>query len=180
MADWRPVSAAVTRSRCTVVFSCAATSASVASASSVLVVTRTDGGHLVVLGLADQVGGDVAGIGGVVGEDGDLRRAGLGVDADLRAADPLGGGDVDVARAGDHVDRRQLGAVGVGAAVGEQRDGLRAADRPYLVDAEHAGGGQDRRVRQPAERRPAAGWRSPASPRPAICAGTTFITTLDG
>ena len=76
---------------------------------------------------------------------------GLGVDADLRAADPLGGGDVDVAGAGDHVDRRQLGAVGVGAAVGQQRDGLRAADGPHLVDAEQRGGGQDGRVRQAAE-----------------------------
>ena len=57
------------------------------------------GGHLVVFGLADQVGGDVHRIGGVVGQDRDLGGAGLGVDADLRTADPLGGGDVDVARA---------------------------------------------------------------------------------
>ena len=40
------------------------------------------GGQRVVLGLADQVGGDVLGVGGVVGEDRDLGRAGLGVDAD--------------------------------------------------------------------------------------------------
>ena len=105
------------------------------------------------------------GIGGVVGQDRDLGRAGFGVDADLRAADPLGGGDVDVARPGDHVDRRQFGAVGVGAAVGQQRHGLGTADGPHLVDAEQAGGGQDGRVRQAVELAPAAGSRSPASPR---------------
>ena len=71
------------------------------------------GGHLVVLGLADQVGGDVRRVGGVVGEDRDLGGPGLGVDADLRTADPLGGGDVDVARAGDHVDRAPVPAPSV-------------------------------------------------------------------
>ncbi len=42
-------------------------------------------------------------------------------------------------------------AVGVGAAVGQQRDRLRAADGPHLVDAEQRGRGQDRRVRQATE-----------------------------
>jgi hypothetical protein len=37
-------------------------------------------GHLVVFGLADQVGGHMRRIGGVVGEDGDLGRPGFGVD----------------------------------------------------------------------------------------------------
>ena len=60
----------------------------------------------------------------------------LGVDAHLGTADALRGGDVDVARAGDHVDRRKLSPVGVGAAIGQQRDGLRTADRPHLADAE--------------------------------------------
>ena len=104
-----------------------------------------------MLGLADQIGRDVHRVGGVVGEDRDLGRPGLGVDADLRAADPLGRGDVDVARPGDHVDRREFGAVGVGAAVGQQRDGLRAADRPHLVDAEQRRRGEDGRVRQAVE-----------------------------
>ena len=58
-----------------------------------------------MLGLADQVGGDVHRVGGGVGEDRDLGRAGLGVDADHAAHQPFGGGDVDVARAGDDVDR---------------------------------------------------------------------------
>ena len=101
-----------------------------------------------------------------------------------RAAEqPLGGGDVDVARAGDHVDRRQLGAVGVDAAVREQRDRLRAADRPHLVDAEQRGSGQDRRVRQAAEAPcgcACGGLATTSESTPAACAGTTFITTLDG
>ncbi len=90
------------------------------------------------------------GVGGVVGEDGDLGGARLGVDADQPAEQALGGGEVDVARSGDHVDRLQLGPVGVGAAVGEQRDRLRPARGPHLVDAQQRGGGEDRRVRQAA------------------------------
>ena len=105
----------------------------------------------VVLGLADQVGGDVHRVGGAVGEDGDLGRAGLGVDADQPAQQALRRGQVDVARPGDHVDRLEHGAVGVRAAVGEQCHGLRAADRPHLGDAQQRGRGQDRRVRPAAE-----------------------------
>ncbi len=44
-------------------------------------------GHLVVLGLADEIGGDVHGVCGVIGQDRDLGGPGLGVDADLRAAE---------------------------------------------------------------------------------------------
>ena len=54
-------------------------------------VTSTRGGQRVVLGLADQVGGDVRRVGGVVGQDRDLGRAGLGVDADDALEQPLGG-----------------------------------------------------------------------------------------
>src|SRR5690606_36881000 len=50
------------------------------------------GGHHVVLGLADEVGGDEPRVGRVVGEDGDLGGAGLGVDADDAAQQTLGGG----------------------------------------------------------------------------------------
>src|SRR6185437_1729319 len=71
------------------------------------------GGELVVLGLADQVGGEVRRVGGVVGDDADLGGAVLAVGADGALQDPLGRGDVDVAGAGDHVDRRALvGSVG--------------------------------------------------------------------
>jgi hypothetical protein len=49
------------------------------------------GGQRVVLGLGDQVGGDVGRDGGVVGQDPDLGRAGLGVDAAQALHQPLGG-----------------------------------------------------------------------------------------
>ena len=104
------------------------------------------GGEGVVLGLADQVGGDVDRVGGGVGEDRDLGRAGLGVDADHALEQAFGGGDVDVAGAGDEVDRSAL----LGA-VGEHRDRLRAARGVHLVDAEQRARGEDGRVRQPAE-----------------------------
>ena len=109
------------------------------------------GRHDVVLGLTDQVGGHVHRVGGVVSQDGDLGGPGLGVDADLRAADPFGRGDIDVAWPGDHVDRSQLQGIGVSAAVGEQRHRLRTTDRPDLLDPQQPGGRQDRRVRKAAE-----------------------------
>jgi hypothetical protein len=96
-----------------------------------------------VLGLADQVRGDVRRVGGVVGEDGDLGRPGLGVDADQAAQQPLGGRHIDVAGPGDHVH----GLAGAGA-VAEHRDGLRATDGVDLGDAEQRAGGQHTRVGQ--------------------------------
>ena len=84
-------------------------------------------------------------VGGVVGQDRDLGRAGLGVDPDQALEQPLGRHDVDVARAGDQVDARARAG-----AVGEHGDRLGAADGVHLVDAEQRAGGQDRRVRQPA------------------------------
>ena len=104
-----------------------------------------------MLGLADQVGRHVHRVGGVIGQNGDLGGAGFGVDADLRAAYPFGGSDVDVSGAGDHVHRREICPIGVNPAVGEQRHRLRTADRPHLFDAEQPGSGQDGGVRQPAE-----------------------------
>ena len=72
-------------------------------------------GERVVLGLADEVGGDVVGVGGVVGEDRRSRSAGLGVDADEALEQALGGDDPDVAGAGDerHGRRRRLAVVHV-------------------------------------------------------------------
>ena len=104
-------------------------------------------GQRIVLGLADQVGGDVAGIGGVVGQDRDLGRAGLGVDADQSAQQSFGGHHVDVAGAGDQVDRLAQ----PWHAVGEHRDRLCSADRIHLGHAEQRAHGQNRRVRLPAE-----------------------------
>ena len=63
------------------------------------------GGLGVVLGLRDEVGADVRGLCRVVGEDRDLGRAGLGVDADDALEVALGGRDVDVARPRDEADR---------------------------------------------------------------------------
>ena len=99
-----------------------------------------------MLGLADQVGGDVRRVGSVVGEDRDLGRAGLGVDADLTEQEPLGGDHVDVAGAGDQVDL--LAAV---EAVREPGDRLRAAHRVDLFDPEQRTHREHRRVRQAAE-----------------------------
>ena len=60
---------------------------------------------------------------------------------------PLGCRHPHVAGAGDQVDgRARRPAAGIGA-VGQQRDGLRAADRVDLVDAEQCARRQDRRVR---------------------------------
>ncbi len=103
--------------------------------------------HGVVLGLAQEVGSDVYGIGGVVGQHRDLRRAGLRVDADAPAQQPLGSDDVDVAGTGDQVDLRAQ----PGHAVREHRDGLRPADRVHLVDTQQRAQREDVGVRQPAE-----------------------------
>ena len=104
---------------------------------------------------------------------GDLGRAGLGVDADQAAQQPLGRRHVDVARPGDHVDR----LAGPGA-VAEHGDRLGPADGVDLGDARAA-----RRRRGPPGRagrrgRAAAGEATAIDSTPAICAGTTFMTTL--
>ncbi len=85
-------------------------------------------------------------VGRVVGEDRDLGRARLGVDADLAGEIALGGSDPDVAGAGDHVGWR----AGLGA-VREHRDGRGTAGRVHLVDAEQRARGEDGRVRQAVE-----------------------------
>ena len=99
-----------------------------------------------MLGLRDQVGGDVAGFRGVVGDDGHLGGAGLAVGAHHAAQHPLGRGDVDVARPGDDVGRRA-----VRRAVGEHRQRLCPAGRVHLAHAEQRARGEHTRVRQPAE-----------------------------
>ena len=104
-ADCRPASAVVTRWRCTVVSSWAASSVSMASARSALGVTRTLAAISSCSAWLIKSATDMRGVGGVVGQDGDLGWAGFGVDTDSRAAKPFGRGDVDVAGPGDHVDR---------------------------------------------------------------------------
>ena len=87
----------------------------------------------VVLGLRQQIGGDPAGIAGVVGDHQHFRRAGDHVDADLAEHLPLGGGDIGVAGADDLRHRRDRRR-----AVGQRRHRLRAADAIDLGDAAEA------------------------------------------
>jgi hypothetical protein len=110
---------------------------------------------------------------GVVGDDRDLGRAGLGVGADGAEQQPLGRRDVDVARAGDDIRGRA-----VRRAVGEHGDRLGAAGRVHLGDAEQRARGQHGRMRQAAV--PGGGEATAISPTPATWAGMTFITTEDG
>ena len=105
------------------------------------------GRHRVVLRLTNQVVGDFHRIGTLVGQHSDLGRARLGVDAHHRAAQPLGGGDEDVARAGHHIHRLQLLAAFCRGAVREQRHCLRPADGPDLLHAQQLAGRQHGRVR---------------------------------
>ena len=84
----------------------------------------------IVLGLRQQIGGDPAGIAGVVGDDEHFRGAGDHVDADLAEHLPLGGGDIGVAGADDFGDRRDRRR-----AVGQRRHRLRAADAIDFGDA---------------------------------------------
>ncbi len=129
-----------------------------------------------MLGLADEIGRDMHRIGGVVGEYRDLGGAGFGVDADNAAHQSLGCGDVDVARAGDDV--HALDAE-VRIAVGGQRDRLRPAGCVDLGDAEQRARGECCRVRTAVELF-CGGVKTATDSTPATCAGTTFITTLDG
>ncbi len=107
---------------------------------------------LVMLGLTDQIGREPARVGALVGDDGDFGRARDRVDAHDAGDHALRGGDEDVARSGDLVDRiaqdlavLRLGTLG---AIGEHGDGLGAADRVHLVHAEDGAGGEDGLVRQ--------------------------------
>ena len=91
----------------------------------------------IVLGLAEQVGGDPVGLVAAVGYDQDLARPCDHVDPDHAEQLALGLGDVVVARAGDHVD----GANPFGA-VGKRSDRLRSADAPDFVDPGEVRGGE--------------------------------------
>jgi hypothetical protein len=58
-----------------------------------------------VLGLRDQVGGNVGRVAALAGDD-DLRGAGEHVDGAVEGDEALGGGDVEIAGADDLVDAR--------------------------------------------------------------------------
>jgi hypothetical protein len=81
-ADCWPASAAVMRSTCLVAPPAGELGHDRVGQRDARVGDEHRRGERVVLGLADQVGGDVGGVGGVVGEDRDLGGPGLGVDAD--------------------------------------------------------------------------------------------------
>ena len=88
-----------------------------------LAVRHKDGaGQLVVLGLAQQVGRHPRGVAAAVRQHQNLAGACDHIDAHLAKNFPLGGGNVDVARAHDLIHRRD--ALG---AVGQRRHGLRPA-----------------------------------------------------
>ena len=108
-----------------------------------------DGGSQgVVLRLADEVGRHVHGVGGVIGEYGDLGGSGLGVDADLTLEHALRRGDPDVAGPRHHVDGLAAATAWQVDAVGEHGNRLRTAGGVDLVDAEQAARGEDRGVGQ--------------------------------
>ena len=130
-------------------------------------------GQLVVLGLAQQVGGHPGGVAAAVGQHQDLAGACDHVDAHLAEDLPLGGGDIDVAGADDLVHRRD--ALG---AVGQRGHGLCAAGLEDLGHACGGRGGQDD-----------AGSTLPSLPggvvmtisdTPATLAGMTSIRTVEG
>ena len=101
------------------------------------VVTSTRHGVRVVFGLGQQVGRDHGGVGRVVGEDHQLRRAGEHVDAHPAGDQLLGRGDVTVARSDDDVAGGH-----VARAVGQGRDGLGSAGGEQRVGAGYGCGGQ--------------------------------------
>ena len=121
-----------------------------------------------MLGLAEQVGRDALGVGGVVGDHRDLGRAGEQVDADRAEELALGLGDVRVAGPDEHVDR-------LGAAQPERHRGERL-DAAEAEDAVGAGGRdrvQHRRVEPVAGARRRA--RGHVGPRPATLATATVM-----
>ena len=108
-----------------------------------------------MLGLADEVGRDVTCVRGGIGEDRDLGRARLGIDADQALEEPLGSCHIDVAGTGHQGDRlavigrvcRLLTLAGrLTEAVGEASDGLGPTHRIDLIDPEQGTGREDRRV----------------------------------
>ena len=85
---------------------------------------QQDGGsQLVVLGLTEQVGGNVGRVGGVIGNDQHLGRTGDHVDIDRAERQLLGCRNKGVARTNDLVHLRDKAR-----AVGQRGNRLRAAD----------------------------------------------------
>lgn len=83
-----------------------------------------------MLRLGQQIGGDMPGIVGRVGDDQDFRRPGDHVDSDRAENLPLGLGDIGVAGAGDFIDRRHARR-----SVGKRGNRLRSADTVNFTHA---------------------------------------------
>jgi hypothetical protein len=98
-----------------------------------------------VLGLGDEIRSDEDGIGGVVGEDHALGRAGRQVDADEAGDLELGRRHPGVARSDDPIDGRE-GRCRVWQPEGESADGLGAARNEQGIDLEQAGGAEEDRI----------------------------------
>ena len=133
-ADW-PANACWTRSLCRAAWAPAAELGVHPVGQTGVLCDEQARRQLVVLGLGDQVRGEIGRIGGAVGDDRDLGRAVFPVGANDAAQHPLRGGDVDVARPGDDVGSRAIAR-----AVAEHRQRLGAADRMHLTDAEQRAG----------------------------------------
>ena len=89
----------------------------------------------IVLGLRDEVGGDVWLRSAALAGDDDLGGAGEHVDGAVKGDETLGGSDVEVAGADDLVDtRKEL------SSVGQRSHGVHATDPIELGDAEQVGG----------------------------------------
>jgi hypothetical protein len=106
------------------------------------------GREFVVLGLADEVGRHEEWVGRVIRDHQDLGWPRLGIDADLPAHDALCCGDIDVARAGDHLHGVESQP---GNPPSEGADRAGSAHGVDLVDAKQAGRPEDRGVDAAAE-----------------------------
>jgi hypothetical protein len=96
-----------------------------------------DAGGGIVLGLGEQIGGDVVRIGRLVGQHHHLAGPGEAIDGDLAEDVFLGEGDEDVSRADDHVHGGDLID-----AERERRHRLGTADAVDFADAQLVAGGQ--------------------------------------
>ncbi|MNO96115.1 hypothetical protein D3C76_877770 [compost metagenome] len=94
-----------------------------------------------MLGLREQVGRDVGGLGGIVGEHDDFARSGDAVDIDSAVDLAFGQGHVDVPWPADLIDRRDGRR-----AEGQCGDRLRAAHAVDLVHAGFSGGHENVRI----------------------------------
>ena len=130
------------------VVSCDSTARSTSAASAGAVGDQDRLRARIMLGLRQQIGGDPAGIAGVVGDHQHFRGAGDHVDADLAEHLPLGGGDIGIAGADDFRHRRDRRG-----AVGQRRHRLRAADAIDFGHAAKMGGRQHQRIELAVRRR---------------------------